>query len=123
MLPLFQIAVLPHSNRPHPDPNAPQGDGTASICAAASGIFTLSVHCESNFPARKMASSLDVGLPDGTGDDEYLAAVSGVLPGVMAEFRPDLVLYDAGGSGRGKREKRGRRGSLSACSSVQCWSP
>lgn len=41
--------------------------------------------------------SLDVGLPDGTGDAEYLAAVSEALPRALSEFRPDLVLYDAGG--------------------------
>jgi acetoin utilization deacetylase AcuC-like enzyme len=37
-----------------------------------------------------------VGLPDGTGDDAYLAAVADVLPPVLQDFRPDLVLYDAG---------------------------
>ncbi|KIZ02981.1 Uncharacterized protein MNEG_4983 [Monoraphidium neglectum] len=73
-----------------------QGDGTASICAGNPAIFTLSVHCGSNFPARKMTSDLDVALPDGTGDAEYLAAVGEVLPGVIQDFAPDLVLYDAG---------------------------
>jgi acetoin utilization deacetylase AcuC-like enzyme len=44
-----------------------------------------------------MTSDLDVALPDGTGDAEYLAAVGEVLPGVIQDFAPDLVLYDAGG--------------------------
>eukprot|EP00775_Hariotina_reticulata_P004752 gene4752-5002_t len=63
-----------------------QGDGTAAMCSGQPGIFTLSVHAESNFPARKQQSSLDLGLPDGLGDAGYLSAVA----------EPDLVLYDAG---------------------------
>eukprot|EP00879_Flechtneria_rotunda_P018304 GHRR01019201.1.p1 GENE.GHRR01019201.1~~GHRR01019201.1.p1 ORF type:complete len:343 (+),score=113.12 GHRR01019201.1:374-1402(+) len=73
-----------------------QGDGTAAICAGHSGIFTLSVHSSSNFPARKQQSSLDVGLPDGVTDDDYLAAVAQILPDVLSSFQPQLVLYDAG---------------------------
>ena len=41
-------------------------------------------------------STLDVGLPDGTQDREYLGAVSEVLPSALTSFRPDIVLYDAG---------------------------
>jgi acetoin utilization deacetylase AcuC-like enzyme len=48
------------------------------MCSGNPGIFTLSVHAESNFPARKQQSSLDVGLPDGLGDAEYLSAVAEV---------------------------------------------
>ncbi|KAG1653951.1 hypothetical protein FOA52_002848 [Chlamydomonas sp. UWO 241] len=73
-----------------------QGDGTAAIFAGRKDVFTLSVHCESNFPARKQASTLDIGLPDGTGDDAYLSKIADVLPRVLSEFKPDLVLYDAG---------------------------
>lgn len=73
-----------------------QGDGTAAMCAGNPGIFTLSVHAANNFPARKQTSSLDVPLPDGLGDEDYLAAVAEVLPGVLASFQPQLVLYDAG---------------------------
>ena len=48
-----------------------QGDGTASIFSGRQkDVFTLSVHCESNFPARKQQSSLDVGLADGLQDKE-----------------------------------------------------
>ncbi|GAX76398.1 hypothetical protein CEUSTIGMA_g3843.t1 [Chlamydomonas eustigma] len=74
----------------------PQGDGTASIFQGRSDVFTLSVHCESNFPARKQKSTLDIGLPDGMQDKEYLATVAEVLPSILTSFRPDLVLYDAG---------------------------
>jgi acetoin utilization deacetylase AcuC-like enzyme len=73
-----------------------QGDGTAAMCAHDPRIYTLSVHCESNFPARKPPSTLDVGLADGVGDDEYLSAVAGALERALDESNPGLVLYDAG---------------------------
>lgn len=73
-----------------------QGDGTAAMCQANRNIYTLSIHCESNFPSRKQKSTLDIGLADGTDDAGYLAVVSDTLPAVLASFRPDIVLYDAG---------------------------
>ena len=53
-----------------------QGNGTASICQGDSSIFTLSIHGEKNFPFRKESSSLDIGLPDGSGDDACLLYTS-----------------------------------------------
>ena len=50
---------------------------------------------EKNFPRQRVASDLDVDLPDGTGDDAYLRALAEHLPAVF-DFRPDLVLYQAG---------------------------
>lgn len=73
-----------------------QGDGTAALTAARDDIFTLSLHAEKNFPARKARSSLDVPLPDGMGDDAYLATLADVLPRVLDGFAPDLILYQAG---------------------------
>jgi acetoin utilization deacetylase AcuC-like enzyme len=73
-----------------------QGDGTATMLAHEPRAFTLSVHCATNFPARKAASTLDVALPAGTGDDAFLDALAGVLPDILASFRPSIVLYDAG---------------------------
>jgi acetoin utilization deacetylase AcuC-like enzyme len=58
-------------------------------------VFVLSVHGEKNFPFRKVPSTLDVGLPDGTGDDAYLAALVPALDAVMA-FRPELIIYLSG---------------------------
>ena len=49
-----------------------QGDGTASIFEDHPDVFTLSFHCQNNFPLRKQKSDLDVGLAVGTGDKEYL---------------------------------------------------
>jgi len=76
-----------------------QGDGTASIFAADPGVFTLSLHGEKNFPFRKAASDLDVGLPDGCGDADYLAALDTALAAVWREHaaRPfGLAFYLAG---------------------------
>ena len=73
-----------------------QGDGTAALTAGRADIFTLSVHAEKNFPARKARSSLDVGLPDGVGDEAYLATLAETVPAAIDRFEPDLILYQAG---------------------------
>ncbi len=73
-----------------------QGDGTAALFAGDAAVFTFSMHCASNFPFRKQESDLDVELPEGTEDDDYLATLAGLLPGLLEEVGPDLVLYDAG---------------------------
>ncbi|WP_176592807.1 histone deacetylase [Sphingobium sp. EM0848] len=73
-----------------------QGDGTAALMAGRDDVFTFSIHAEKNFPVRKARSTLDIGLPDGTEDEAYMAALSGVLLGVLDDFRPDLILYQAG---------------------------
>jgi acetoin utilization deacetylase AcuC-like enzyme len=73
-----------------------QGDGTASLTAGRSDIFTLSLHAEKNFPVRKARSSLDVALPDGMEDEAYLAVLEEVLPRALDDFKPDLILYQAG---------------------------
>ncbi|GMN02064.1 histone deacetylase [Erythrobacter sp. MTPC3] len=73
-----------------------QGDGTASLTAGREDIFTLSLHAEKNFPVRKARSTLDVGLPDGLDDEGYMAVLDKHLPHILADFQPDLVLYQAG---------------------------
>ena len=73
-----------------------QGDGTASLTAGREDVFTFSMHAEKNFPVRKAASDRDVGLPDGTGDDAYLAVLERELVPIVEEFAPDLILYQAG---------------------------
>ncbi|WP_423601450.1 histone deacetylase [Roseateles sp. MS654] len=76
-----------------------QGNGTASIFRDDDSVFTLSLHGEKNFPFRKEASDLDVGLPDGCGDAAYLDALDAALAEVwrrMAERPPGLAFYLAG---------------------------
>ncbi len=84
-----------------------QGDGTASLTALRDDIFTLSIHAEKNFPARKARSNRDVGLPDGTDDDGYMEVVERELPPLLDGFAPDLVLYQAGVDPHGQ-DKLGR---------------
>jgi acetoin utilization deacetylase AcuC-like enzyme len=73
-----------------------QGNGTAAIFEQDEDVYTFSMHGERNYPTRKMRSSLDVPLADGTGDEEYLRMLEGSLPRVMAEARADIAYYVAG---------------------------
>jgi len=73
-----------------------QGNGTAELCADDDSVFTFSMHAARNYPAIKPASDLDVGLPDGTGDAEYLDALARYLPQAMERARADAVIYLAG---------------------------
>lgn len=72
-----------------------QGDGTAAIFRDDPDVLTLSIHGRNNFPFRKQRSRIDIDLPDGAGDAEYLAALESVLPRVF-EFAPEIVFYQAG---------------------------
>jgi acetoin utilization deacetylase AcuC-like enzyme len=73
-----------------------QGDGTAFIFQNDPSVFTFSMHCEINFPGTKQKSDLDVPLPEGMEDDEYLQTLAQYLPDLLSNIQPDLVLYDAG---------------------------
>lgn len=85
---LLQVAVI--------DLDVHQGNGTAAIFAHDPSVFTLSLHGAKNFPFRKEPSDLDVELPDGCGDAEYLEALERALDELDHRFEPDLVLYLAG---------------------------
>jgi acetoin utilization deacetylase AcuC-like enzyme len=73
-----------------------QGDGTAAIFAADPRVFTLSAHCQSNFPLHKQRSDVDLSLDDGLEDHAYLRAIGDRIPDLLDQQRPDLVLYNAG---------------------------
>jgi acetoin utilization deacetylase AcuC-like enzyme len=76
-----------------------QGDGTASIFADDDSVFTFSMHAERNFPFRKSAGDLDIGLPDGCADDAYLGALRPALDEVWrrtAARPPGLAFYVSG---------------------------
>lgn len=72
-----------------------QGNGTAAILGGRADVFLLSIHGAKNYPFRKVPSTLDIDLPDGTGDAAYLAALREALPAVLA-FRPQIIFYQAG---------------------------
>ena len=103
---LQRIAVI--------DCDVHQGNGTASIFAGDDSVFTLSIHGARNFPFTKETSDLDVELPDGTGDDEYLWHLERALDETLERSRPQLAIYLAGADpyegdrlGRLKLTKRG----------------
>lgn len=73
-----------------------QGDGTAALTAGYPQIATYSIHAEKNFPVRKARSTVDVGLPDATGDADYLATLESTLVPMLDELRPQIILYQAG---------------------------
>lgn len=72
-----------------------QGNGTATIFAADADTFTFSMHGANNYPLFKAQSTLDVELPDGTSDDEYLESLAQHLPRVF-KHEPEIVFYLAG---------------------------
>jgi acetoin utilization deacetylase AcuC-like enzyme len=73
-----------------------QGNGTAAIFARDASVFTCSLHGEKNYPFRKAVSSLDIALPDDTGDAAYLRVLQTYVPAILQDFRPDMVWYQAG---------------------------
>jgi acetoin utilization deacetylase AcuC-like enzyme len=64
--------------------------------AHAGEVFTISLHQHNNYPAMKPPSSIDVDLPDGVGDDDYLAWLDNALSSGLRQFEPDLLCYIAG---------------------------
>ncbi len=73
-----------------------QGNGTARILQNDPSIFTFSIHGAKNFPFRKEQSDLDVELPDGTGDEAYLAALEQGLAEAFRRAEAELVIFIAG---------------------------
>ena len=76
-----------------PGHNAPTEKPDAGI---ALDVFTISLHQEHNYPAWKPPSSIDVDLPDGIGDEQYLAWLDNALSSGLRQFDPDLLCYIAG---------------------------
>jgi len=73
-----------------------QGNGSAELCAADDSVFTFSMHSAGIYPAIKPASDLDVALPAGCGDAEYLDLLAEHLPAAIQRARADAVVYLAG---------------------------
>jgi acetoin utilization deacetylase AcuC-like enzyme len=73
-----------------------QGNGTAKIFENDPRVFTFSMHGSKNYPLHKEKSDLDIGLPDKTGDAEYLKILQDRLPGLMEEVNPQLIFFQSG---------------------------
>ncbi len=104
----LQVAII--------DLDVHQGNGTAAILENDASIFTLSIHGENNFPFKKEASDLDLGLADGCDDRAYLDALTESLNKLNDRFKADVVIYLAGADphegdrlGRLKLSKDGMR--------------
>jgi acetoin utilization deacetylase AcuC-like enzyme len=79
------------------DTDVHQGNGTAAIFADSASVFTLSIHQLNNYPSEKPPSNIDIDLDDGTEDAEYLARLEEGCRKGLDEFKPQLVMYVAGG--------------------------
>ena len=78
------------------DTDVHQGNGTASILRDEPRAFTFSIHGARNFPLRKETSDLDIALPDGTVDADYLLALERGLDEAFGRSAPDLVIHVSG---------------------------
>jgi histone deacetylase 11 len=66
-----------------------QGNGTATIFARDESVFTFSMQEEGIYPLPRATSALDVELPAGTGDEEFLRILASHLPAVLDGTAPD----------------------------------
>ena len=73
-----------------------QGNGTAEIFRNEKRVFTFSMHAEKNFPFRKEKSDLDIGLMEGTGDEQYIDLLNSNLATILEKHQPDFIFYLSG---------------------------
>jgi acetoin utilization deacetylase AcuC-like enzyme len=78
------------------DTDVHQGNGTASIFGGDGDVFTLSIHQEHNYPYPKPPSTVDIDLPDGIGDEEYLSILEKHLRAAFRDFKAQILFYVAG---------------------------
>ena len=95
-------ALLPSAGASTLDSSMPSSSQRSSALpgkirgAHAGDVFTISLHQHNNYPMWKPPSSIDVDLPDGIGDDDYLAWLDNALSSGLRQFEPDLICYIAG---------------------------
>lgn len=73
-----------------------QGNGNAHIFQHDQRVFTFSMHGEKNYPLKKEQSDLDIGLPDGMQDKDYLQILYSKLPELIQLVEPDIIFYQSG---------------------------
>jgi acetoin utilization deacetylase AcuC-like enzyme len=78
------------------DTDVHQGNGTAAIFGGDATVFTFSIHQENNYPFEKPPSTIDINVPDGTGDEEYLIVLENRLDEAFGRFQPQIIFYVAG---------------------------
>ncbi len=93
---IFAGTRTPGDRLPSTSGSSPTVDGVRRKDANKGDVFTISLHQHNNYPAMKPPSSIDVDLPDGIGDDDYLAWLDNSLSSGLRQFEPDLLCYIAG---------------------------
>ena len=78
------------------DTDVHHGNGTAAIFGGDASVFTISIHQENNYPARKPPSSIDLHMMDRADDDQYLGALLPAVQKALDEFRPEILFYVGG---------------------------
>ena len=73
-----------------------QGNGTAEIFGKDSSVFTFSMHGKNNYPFKKEKSDLDIELPNGTEDEEYLRNLKKILPKLIENQQPNFIFFQCG---------------------------
>ena len=72
-----------------------QGNGNSEIFQNDKDVLTFSMHCASNYPAKKSISDIDVELQDNMEDKEYLNILHKNLK-ELNKLNFDFVFYIAG---------------------------
>ena len=72
-----------------------QGNGNSEIFKNDKDVFTFSMHCTSNYPAKKSKSDMDIELKEHMEDREYLDILNFNLKR-LNELNFDFVFYIAG---------------------------
>ena len=93
---IFASTRAPGDPLPSASGSPPAMHGVRRKNAHAGEVFTISLHQHNNYPMWKPPSSIDVDLPDGIGDDDYLAWLDNALSSGLRQFEPDLLCYIAG---------------------------
>jgi acetoin utilization deacetylase AcuC-like enzyme len=86
-MPNLKIAVI--------DLDVHQGDGNSSILKNDKNVFIFSMHGEKNYPFIKVPSHLDIALPNGVEDHDYLEALHKGMESIKG-FKPDYIFYQTG---------------------------
>jgi acetoin utilization deacetylase AcuC-like enzyme len=72
-----------------------QGNGNSEIFKSDKDVLTFSMHCASNYPAKKSKSDIDIELEDNLEDEEYLNILHKNLKDLNKDIF-DFVFYVAG---------------------------
>src|SRR6204780_4730706 len=93
---IFAGTRAPGDPLPSASGSPPATPGARRKNPNAGDVFPISLHQHNNYPMWKPPSSIDVDLPAGIGDDDYLAWLDNALSSGLRQSDPDLLCYIAG---------------------------